>query len=244
MKNKISFVILFFSILLFIFIISKFINKELNFFSTISNKFVSNDNVMYYEKIPVIFENIEFDKNFISNSNVEFSVFNLENRKFYSDIIKKELDKYPKELLEKTVDKMYYFRSLYIDGLSCGGTRDAHNKNIYFVKSESFHAELSSLFFIQNKSKFPLSEWQSFNNGGYTNNGFAVAGMIVALNYEDKYLKNGFLNRYGQTDMENDFNEFFKLIYFDDSRLEELVIEYKRIAGKVKLTKRFMKDIK
>ncbi len=107
MKNKkISFIILFVSILLFIFMISKFLSKDSGDFSSEINKFVSDDNVMYYENIPVIFENILFENKFLSDMVVNISVIDIKDRALRFDDLREELEKFSIELLVKTVKKM------------------------------------------------------------------------------------------------------------------------------------------
>ncbi len=107
----------------------------------------------------------------------------------------------------------------------------------------SFHAELSSLIYNQNISEFPFKKWRKFNKDRYTRNAPWIIGKSGIADCKEEYLQNGFLNRYAQTDEENDFNEVFKFIYTNDSRLDDFVIKHENIAGKVELVKKFMKDI-
>jgi len=242
MKNKKEpIIILSIAVILILILISLFLDWNI-FNSPFFRKLNLFNDTKYYGKIPVEFGNIKFPDRVFRVHNISTYTFS-KGRKEKFEILKKELDKYSLSLLEKTLDIAYYMDKLYIDCIGKGGTRSLKDRSIYFVNLSAFHAELSSLIFQQNKTLFPIEEWREFSKGRYTSNAFYLTSKGGILNYEDEYLQNGFMNRYGQSDLENDFNEIYKLIYADDSRQEEFVKKYKRIAGKVKIVKQFMKDI-
>jgi len=245
-KKKISSLIFATAIILFVFLIILFMKPDI-FDKIISKiefaiKYFKTDTV-YYKNIPIEFGNIEFDKNIADIYNIETKTIPNKKRKRKFALLKKEMDKYPEVLLRKYLKKIFYVSSLKVNGTRWGGTYTLSNKSIYFNSLAAFHGEISSLFYRQNLSKFPKKQWLEINNSEYTSDQFDIVGQAGILKYKEQYLVNGFLTKYGQTNLENDFNQFIRLIYYYPDKVDYLILKYDKIAEKVKLAKKFIRDI-
>ncbi|MEI6532592.1 MAG: hypothetical protein WCO06_02005 [Candidatus Roizmanbacteria bacterium] len=143
------------------------------------------------------------------------------------EILQKTFQKYPSLVLKKYLQKVYLVKSLTNFGASYGGTNVA--RNIYLANNgvakgytdlyieQMFHHEFSSILlayidtsYDRSTTSWKNSTWTSFNKndfkygtGGYNE----INSGTASQDFETKYQKNGFLNQYSTTSMENDFNE-------------------------------------
>ncbi len=240
--KKLSYILLISGILLLLFMAKLFNGFDYKDLKRLLGFKVSDINTMYYGRIPVEFENIEFRD---AGYYITTKVFPKDKRKGVFNLIKKELDKYPKGLLKKNVNKIYIFSELNINGKGYGGTRNIVTDEAYAVHIKALHSEIASLILHNNKEKFPREKWRKINgyNFRYNLNERELVDSSKALYSNEKMLQKGFFKLYSMTNFENDYNGMFELIYYDDSRQKELVSKYEKIAGKVKLVKKFMKNV-
>lgn len=169
--------------------------------------------------------------------------------------VEKLLSEYPKEVLKKNLTDIYLIKGLKFYGRSFGGTYD--NSAIY-ISSEgqseahteeyllsTMHSELSSIFFCNYWSEFPRKAWYAANVEGweYKGTGVEMLGQEDIFGQSEELLGRGFLVKYSQSSLENDFNMFAFWAFTRAERLEELAAKYERIKKKYELVVQFYEKI-
>ncbi len=171
-------------------------------------------------------------------------------------IIKKALEKYPASLLKSNLKKVYVLYDIEFYKVGYGGTY--WEDNVYITNKgepnsyddifveQLFHAEFSSILFLNYKQYFKKNEWRDANspNAEYGDGGYeAIKGGSDSEEFEDEINKQGFLTQYGKSDMENDFNSFAKNLFVSDPGFWELFSKYKRLNKKLDLIIEFYYSI-
>lgn len=163
-------------------------------------------------------------------------------------IVKNALQKYPVSILKANLKKVYVFYDIEFYNVGYGGTYWENNVYItnqgkslgyddIFVE-QLFHAEFSSILFINYKQYFDKQSWKAANapdaeygDGGYE----AIKNGNNSEEFDETINKEGFLTQYGMSDMENDFNSFAKNIFVCDPGFWELFSKYKRLNKKLNI---------
>lgn len=155
---------------------------------------------------------------------------------------------YPVTLIRQNLSALYVAKDIRFSGKIYGGTY--LNAAIYINTNarDSFvlgtlHSELSSI--LMHKYSFPSSNWTAVNIPGwsYSGTGFEMLGEKDLDSDHEERLRHGFLKRYAQSSLENDFNEFVALAFTSPRVLCELVSKYERIRKKNLLVVEFYKSI-
>lgn len=163
-------------------------------------------------------------------------------------IIDKALQKYPVGLIESNLEKVYILDTLEFCGISASGTISA--RRIYLVNKgteqgytdnrieQVFHAELSSILLRNYRDKFNEKSWQAINGIDfcYAKSGKeAIRRNKASLRISESCLRDGFLNEYAKSTLENDFNQFAKYLFCRSQELWVIADQYDKIRGKVEL---------
>jgi hypothetical protein len=138
------------------------------------------------------------------------------------------------------------------DGFNYGGSYDTYKRVIYLVnngrKSDhlaiaAFHHEFSSL--LLTKHTIVLNSWIRCNpynfrylTGINRDEIFKVYNTTTLVGTEDDY-ENGFIDSYGQTNFENDFNEYAAMIFTHPQKFKKIMNRYPRVRGKFLIFQNF-----
>ena len=165
------------------------------------------------------------------------------------------LSKYSKSILKKNLLDIYLLGELKFYGKSYGAT---NSKSALYVKSKGksegftdsyllgmMHHEFSSILLRNYKDEFPTDAWKAANQDGwkYFGTGESMLGQKDLFGQSEELLSRGFLVKYSQSSLEDDFNTFADLAFTEPNRLKELASKYERINKKYQLMIDFYKKI-
>lgn len=171
------------------------------------------------------------------------------NIEYLSYNIMQFANRYPKKVIKEYLHGIYLLSDLRCDKLNMGGT--CSDKNIYVTVYsytstqwliQALHHEFSSVLWRHNKHVMSATEIGCIS--GYA--GYEPDSLLKCLSHgldcrkeSDALLKEGFLNVYGKTNIENDFNIYSEYLFTNHSHLMELAERYPLVQKKVKLFKAF-----
>jgi len=158
---------------------------------------------------------------------------------------------YSKKCIETNLKSIVLLNNLSFYGKRYGGT--SSKDSIYItsrgkIKQNSkiytlgvMHAEFSSILF--KKYKFPKKKWHLINkiNFKYIGKGRDMLGQKSLNKNNEELLNDGFLAKYGQSSLENDFNRFAIWLFTKPNELSELAKKYPKIKEKRTLAMTFYK---
>jgi len=168
-------------------------------------------------------------------------------------LIESFLSSYPKSVLDKNLENIYLLSELFFYGKSFGAT---NNKSSLYIKSmgerkgftNSFllsrmFSEFSSI--LMRNYEFPEKEWQKINpaNFKYLGSGVEMLGTEGLYGQDNKLLSMGFIVKYSQSSMENDFNMVSDWLFSQPGLLNKLAKKHKKIRMKMELAVKFYKSI-
>jgi len=169
--------------------------------------------------------------------------------------IEEALKLYPIEIIKNDIKSIYVFDYLEFYGLRYAGT--VFGDSLYLVSNGKsvmnkryletlFHHEFSSILF--RKYNFPKDKWIGNNpvNFSYAKSKNQVLNSIKNYNNVDgneELYKAGFLAKYGQTSIEEDFNLYSETAFSEPGRLKKLSEKYPAIRMKMEIIKQFYLDI-
>jgi hypothetical protein len=171
-------------------------------------------------------------------------------------IMERALKKYPPAVLEKNLKTIYVLSELKYSGITAGGTNSLNSVYLKMrepkqgytdAKMEAlFHAEFSSILYRNFAKDFDKEAWKKLNPADFKYLGSGVDAIrqnkaSVAL--DEKLHEDGFLEQYGQSDMENDFNSYTAKIFSGDAKQWDLYDRYPKLKGKVKLVIDFYQKV-
>ena len=173
----------------------------------------------------------------------------------YPKILKKAFAKYPDQVIVKYLKAVCFSGEINEEGLKYGGTYDPFRRIVYLVDSEgkaedqaisTFHHEFSSL--LLSAHSFFLNPWTNLNpyNFKYIFDKSEETLELykeVSLNSSDEDYEKGFMNSYGQTSFENDFNEYSAMILTYPSKFEKIMRKYPRVRAKFLVWQEFYQKI-
>ncbi len=171
------------------------------------------------------------------------------DRKKCADIIGKALAKYPAQVLNANLKKVYVLGLLEFSGVPAGGTRS--RSNVYVVKNEryseerfegNFHAEFSSILFLNHAAYLDKVAWQKLNPEGFSYRGSGVKAISkgqASLELRDALHEEGFLNEYSKASLEEDFNSLAGRLFIGDRKLWEVLTHHPRVKAKATLVMAF-----
>jgi hypothetical protein len=174
----------------------------------------------------------------------------------YPAILKEAFEKYPVYIISNYLKAIYFSGEIDADGFKYGGTYDPFRKIVYLVddgtKSNSdavstFHHEFSSL--LLNSHSFFINPWTDNNPGNFKYLGDKYDSwktlqkeIDISRESSEDYRK-GFMSTYGQTNFENDFNEYSGMIFTYPEKFKKIMSQYPRVRAKFKIWLDFYQKI-
>jgi hypothetical protein len=162
----------------------------------------------------------------------------------FPSILDKAFRKYPAWIIRKNLSAVYLAKEIWDSGIYFEGTYDQSRRIVYLINDgkgddgpiiHAFHHEFSSILLKSNI--FFLSQWYENIPEGfkyrmefYDTLKELVAGTSL-IGKPDDYEK-GFLNTYGQTSFENDFNEYSGYIFARPDDFKQIMDRYPRVRAK------------
>jgi hypothetical protein len=160
-------------------------------------------------------------------------------------VIERALKKYPQAVLTKNLKKIYVMKYIGFFGEQFGGTNSTDavyigNDGVAmgytdFYLEQTFHSEFSSIILRNYSAYFNKTKWMALNSKGFSYGRGGVNALKTGKTDEeflDDYNKNGVLNQYGASDMENDFNEFAQNLFLPKAGFSEVIEKYPAIRAK------------
>jgi hypothetical protein len=175
----------------------------------------------------------------------------------YPAFLEKAFEKYPVEVIRKYLKAIYFSGEIDDGDLMYSGTYDPFRRIIYLVDDggknsegamRTFHHEFSSL--LLRSHSFWSDPWTDHNpkNFVYLTEKYKCwdtlkkeVEIYTAGSTED--YEKGFMRAYGQTDFENDFNEYSAVIFTYPEKFKEIMNQYPRVRGKFKVWLEFYQKI-
>lgn len=167
-------------------------------------------------------------------------------------LIEEFLSKYPRRVVNENLTDIFILGTIDFFGKKYGGTYI--DSSIYistggFLKPDDssllgiMHAEFSSI--LLKHYGFPTAEWQPINKPSwrYLGSGSEMLEEKGLYSQTEGLLADGFLNRYSQASLEEDFNIFVEWMFTKPDRLRELASMYERIRKKRELVMKFYQSI-
>ncbi len=168
-------------------------------------------------------------------------------------IIETFLSRYPKPVIQKHLQHIYLLEELRFFGKDFGAT---YSRSAIYIKSQGtvsgfsdrflagrMHSEFSSV--LMKNHRFPEADWKQVNppRFKYLGTGTEMLGQSNLYGQNPELLKRGFVVKYCQSSMENDFNMISDWLFTRPTKLGELARDYPRIATKRKLAIEFYRSI-
>ena len=170
--------------------------------------------------------------------------------------LERELEKYPIDIIKQNLTTIHLFNRLSFFGVKYGGTSIGNSiyltgrtieegyDNAYIA--ELIHHEISSIFYRDHS--FPKEAWSSINPKGFAyldSNEDILAAIEEGNKFGDKigFHEEGFISKYGQTTLEEDFNVYAQMVFVHPQKLKSLSEKYPRIRQKHELIKSFYANI-
>ena len=164
------------------------------------------------------------------------------------------LSAYPVEIIKSNLSDLHLVGTLQFEGKSAGGAYIG--RSIYISSKWGFlhyfdnwsllgtmHAELSSILFQH--YDFPKEQWQNLNPAGwrYEGTGIEMLGRGDLYVRTEQLFRDGFLEKYSQSSLENDFNTLVEWAVIRPGELQSLSAKYERISKKYQLVREFYKAV-
>lgn len=168
------------------------------------------------------------------------------------DILNRCFEKYPDAIIKANLNRVYVLNSLQFFGTSYGGT---YTSDAVFLSDKGelrgytdvyieklFHAEFSSVLYKNYDHLFDAEAWAAACFEGFE---YGSGGMLALKSGQSSetflYQHNelGFLNKYAQSSMENDFNSFAKNLLCPSPDFWQLTDSYEGLGKKLALITAF-----
>jgi hypothetical protein len=164
----------------------------------------------------------------------------------YLNLLQKAFDEYPTEVIKKYLNAIYFSRDIDADGLKFSGTYDPFRRIVYLVDNgtkndeqamRTFHHEFSSLLLARHS--FFINKWTDHHPKDFKYlrdlyDSWKSLEQEVDISKEgtkEDYEK-GFMRAYGQTNFEDDFNEYSAMIFTYPQKFKNIMDQYPRVRGK------------
>ena len=178
------------------------------------------------------------------------------------ELIIAQLARYPDQMLRDNVSTVIVLGSLEAaNGARGGGTYSVAARCLYIVGviddtalseravAGAVHHELSSLILMNHRDRFPEEQWLRqnppdfrYDYGPGGGGSAAVAAGKDGRQPTIELLQQGFLNRYSQTTMEDDYNQIIEVLMLSPETFEQARRPYPRLFNKMQLAMQFYKD--
>jgi hypothetical protein len=175
---------------------------------------------------------------------------------YVDSILGKAFSKYPARVLRENLETVYILKTLRFYGLPYGGTFTGHS--VYITDNDSdrnytrtfieslFHHEFSSILLRSHERYLQKRNWKKANRAGFT---YGTGGISAiregnsSMEYDPGLNKEGFLNRYTQSSLEEDFNVMAQNLFCGGKRFWNIVDEFPGIRKKASLAIAFFHRI-
>jgi len=173
----------------------------------------------------------------------------------YPEILESALTKYPVQVIKSHLNSIHFAGEINHDGFFYAGSFDPFRRVLFIVDSGRhkaemrvaiFHHEFSSL--LLSRRSLVLNPWLEQNPKGFKYLYDTDADKLKTFNEssldgtESDYEK-GFMNSYGQTDFENDFNEYSAMIFTYPEKFKRIMARHPRVRGKFLVWLKFYQEI-
>jgi hypothetical protein len=165
-------------------------------------------------------------------------------------IIAEALNKYPSGVLRKDLANVYFVRSMRFFDTPYGGTNSTDAVYIsndgekggytnYYLE-QTFHHELSSIFFRNHTDQLDTTEWKktniaTFNYNDPENGVGSIRKNQTSQEIDTLLCQQGFLTEYSLSSMENDINTYAQNLFCPSAYFWRVADKYSRIGKKVRL---------
>jgi len=160
--------------------------------------------------------------------------------------------KYPETILCKYLKRVFVFKSMHFYNVPYGGTfykstvyitDDNENLNCsYDLLENYFHHEFSSILLDKNTCFLKKKKWKKLNPAGfhYGKGGLqAIVTGSAEMSFDPELNERGFLTRYSEASLEEDFNVYCQNIFNGGPSFWKLVDKVPKIKAKTDLVIRF-----
>jgi len=165
----------------------------------------------------------------------------------YPTILQKAFAKYPVQVVKDHLSAIHFAGEIKEGDLKYGGTYDPFRKILYIVDNglhEDYHSvyvvhhEFSSL--LLTRHSFFVNPWtdnnpQDFKYSYETGKNTLEIYNNITFGGNAEFYKNGILTDYGQTNFENDFNEYSAMIFTYPEKFKKIMNQYPRVHAKFKV---------
>jgi hypothetical protein len=173
----------------------------------------------------------------------------------YPTRLKRAFDKYPVAVIKNYLSAIYFADQIEDEGFLCGGSFDPFRRIVYLVDNgskddesaiDTFHHEFSSL--LLSRHSMVLNPWFENNPKDfvylYTTGAdqLEIYKKASSCGTEEDYA-HGFMNTYGQTEFENDFNEYSAMIFTYPEKFKQIMARHPRVRGKFLVWLKFYQEI-
>ncbi len=162
------------------------------------------------------------------------------------DILQMALERYPVQVIKKHLSVINFAGKITEkDGFNYGGLYDELKRSIYLTDNgfqaqddviRTFHHEFSSLLLKRNHP-FDVNQWTDNNPKNFEYSYDTIKDLLKiynsssAVGTEADYEK-GFMDTYGETSVENDFNEYAAMVFTYPQKFKKIMDQYPRVRGK------------
>ena len=163
----------------------------------------------------------------------------------YPGILDRALKRYPIAVVKNYLNGIQFAGQIDEGGLKYGGTYDPFRKRIYLVNDGrqtdydamyTLHHEFSSL--LLKSHSFYINPWTNNNPSDFQylyekyKSWKELEGFQISHEEKNENYEKGFMNTYGQTNFENDFNEYSAMIFTYPHKFKKIMNQYPRVRKK------------
>lgn len=173
----------------------------------------------------------------------------------FPDSLEKALGRYPVHVIKKYMKSIHFAGEIEHAGFKYAGSYDPFRRIIFLVSDGwsdesfpigTFHHEFSSL--LLKRHSMLLNPWFNQNPMNFrylydTDRDMLEIYDSVSSTGTEKDYEKGFMSSYGQTDFENDFNEYSKMIFTFPQKFKQIMDRHPRVRGKFLVWLKFYREI-
>jgi len=173
----------------------------------------------------------------------------------YPQRLSTAFEPYPEAVIRRYLNAIHFAEDINEEGFRYGGSFDPFKRVVYLVDNgrltddhaiSAFHHEFSSLLLSQH-SLF-LNPWFDQNPEGFVYTYDSEKDQLkvyseASLDGTEADYEKGFMNSYGQTDFENDFNEYSAMIFTYPEKFKRIMARHPRVRGKFLVWLKFYQEI-
>ncbi len=173
----------------------------------------------------------------------------------YPKILETVFNKYPIGVIKNYLNAIHFAGEINRDGFIYAGSFDPFRRVIFIVDNGAqkpevgmgtFHHEFSSL--LLSRHSFLLNPWREQNPNDFvylykTDKDKLKIFNESSLDGTESDYEKGFMNTYGQTNFENDFNEYSAMIFTYPEKFKKIMARHPRVRGKFLVWLKFYQEI-